>query len=329
MTYTIVVHDSGPGDAQNIVLTDILDANVSYVSSTPENCTETIGVVTCQLADIVNGTERTLTIVVQINDGGTLTNSVTVIANGGNDPDDSNNKNITLDTSVNAKPVANAGSFSTDEDIAYNGTLTGTDGDNDALTFSIANSGSKGTVTLSDASTGAFSYTPKTNANGTDSFTFKVNDGQIDSATAAVTITINAINDAPMANSGTLAVTPGSVKYSALSATDLDGDQLSYSIVANGSKGTATVINSATGEFSYTPNAGETGTDEFTFKVSDGSTDSNTATIKVTISTASTEQTNNAGNSNGGGGAFDLMLILMLSSLSILRSLVYNRNTNV
>ncbi len=50
---------------------------------------------------------------------------------------------------------------------------------------------------------GTFTYTPNLNFNGTDSFTFKVNDGEEDSNIAAITITVNAVNDAPSFTAGT------------------------------------------------------------------------------------------------------------------------------
>jgi len=46
---------------------------------------------------------------------------------------------------------------------------------------------------------GSFTYTPVANFNGGDSFTYKVNDGELDSAVATVTLTIVAVNDAPVA----------------------------------------------------------------------------------------------------------------------------------
>jgi hypothetical protein len=69
-----------------------------------------------------------------------------------------------------------------------------------------------------------------------------------------------------------------------LGASDGDGDALTFSIVANGSKGTAVIANAATGAFTYTPAPGATGSDSFTFKASDWLGDSNVATVQVTIS---------------------------------------------
>src|SRR5207247_397050 len=46
---------------------------------------------------------------------------------------------------------------------------------------------------------GSFSYTPAANYNGGDSFTYKANDGSLNSNTVTVSLTINAVNDPPVA----------------------------------------------------------------------------------------------------------------------------------
>src|SRR5204863_1863821 len=137
---------------------------------------------------------------------------------------------------------------------------------------------------ITNAATGAFTYPPAANATGADSFTFKAKDGTVDSTPATVTITITAVNDAPVAASGTLTTAEDTPASGTLVATDVDGDSLTYSIVVNGAKGTATITNAATGAFTYTPNADANGADSITFKASDGTADSNVATVSITIS---------------------------------------------
>jgi uncharacterized repeat protein (TIGR01451 family) len=66
LTYTITINNNGPNDATNVVLTDTLPANVTFVSSTPGSptCTQSGGVVTCNLGTINNGANTIVTIVV-------------------------------------------------------------------------------------------------------------------------------------------------------------------------------------------------------------------------------------------------------------------------
>ena len=189
----------------------------------------------------------------------------------------------------NHAPVASNFALGTKEDTAISDTLKASDEDHDPLTFSLLSNGSKGTATLNNAATGAFTYTPKPNANGTDSFNFQVNDGTADSNVATVTVTIDPVNDPPVASNGAASVVAGSSTTGALSASDIDNVSLTYSLVTNGSKGTAVVTNAATGAFSYTANADASGSDSFTFKASDGQVSSNVATITVTIQPARLE----------------------------------------
>jgi hypothetical protein len=94
--------------------------------------------------------------------------------------------------SANTAPVATAVSVTTDEDTAKTGTLAGTDVEGSSLTFAKVADPTNGTVTI-NATTGAYTYTPNANYNGSDSFTFKVNDGTADSAVATVSITVDAV----------------------------------------------------------------------------------------------------------------------------------------
>ncbi|WP_139995219.1 cohesin domain-containing protein [Paenibacillus paridis] len=85
-----------------------------------------------------------------------------------------------------------------------------------------------------------------------------------------------------------------------LAGSGQSGDTLTYSIVANGTKGAAAVTNAATGAFTYTPSQGASGTDTFTFKINNGAKDSNVATVTVHI--ASTLQTSLTGGSSAQPG---------------------------
>ncbi|MBA1342907.1 MAG: Tk-subtilisin [ANME-2 cluster archaeon] len=87
----------------------------------------------------------------------------------------------------NKPPVAHYQSVTTDEDTSVSITLSATDVDGDSLMYSIVDIPSNGTVSLLDNTA---TYTPATNYNGADSFTFEANDGTVDSNTATVSITV-------------------------------------------------------------------------------------------------------------------------------------------
>jgi len=163
------------------------------------------------------------------------------------------------------------------------GYLTASSQNPELLTYSIVSNGSKGTATITDASTGAFTYTHTDGEMGTDTFTFKVNNGTVDSNTATVTVAISTTNNAPTVSDGAFFTDEDTVYGGTLSANDADADVLTYSIVTNGTKGTVTITDAATGAFTYSPAPDENGSDSFTFKVNDGTVDSNSATMTVTI----------------------------------------------
>ena len=91
------------------------------------------------------------------------------------------------------------------------------------------------------------------------------------------------VQSPPTASDSSITVTQGQTASGLLTATDADGDPLTYSIVTNGGKGTATITNAATGAYQYVPGTGALGPDSFTFKANDGIADSNVATITISI----------------------------------------------
>lgn len=101
---------------------------------------------------------------------------------------------------VNVAPVANNLSTSTNEDNQVSASLTSSDVDNpvQSITYATTSNPTLGTITSFDSTSGLFTYMPNANVFGVDTFTFKVNDGVIDSANATATITINSVNDVPV-----------------------------------------------------------------------------------------------------------------------------------
>jgi hypothetical protein len=176
----------------------------------------------------------------------------------------------------NTPPVANPQSATLSEDGAAAVTLTGSDAEGDPLTFRIVSSPSHGSLsgTLPN-----ITYTPAANYNGADSFTFVANDGRSDSATAAVSLTITSVNDAPTANDDAISVAIGTpVDVNVLgNDSDVDGDPLSLSVVSDPPHGAATINGT---QITYVPDSGFVGTDTFTYTVTDGA---NTDTAQVSV----------------------------------------------
>lgn len=188
--------------------------------------------------------------------------------------------NVTV-TAVNDAPVANLQSITTNEDTTFSGTLTATDADGDTLTYSAGLvAATHGTVTINP--NGTFTYAPAANYNGPDSFSFKVNDGTVNSVDALVTVTVTAVNDAPIATPTNITTNEDTPVVGTLSATDADNDVLTYAIGAN-TPNHGTVVIAPNGTFTYTPDANYNGTDTFSFTANDGTTNSAPATVTITI----------------------------------------------
>src|SRR5262249_29482911 len=182
---------------------------------------------------------------------------------------------------ANAPPVASNSSVTTDEDTAASSNLVASDPDGNPLTYTIVSNPTHGTISGLNASTGAFTYTPNSNYNGADSFTFKVNDGEFDSNVATVSITVNPVNDAPVADDQAFTTDEDTLLQAQLVATDVDGDSLTFTRLTNASHGAVSV--QSNGQFRYIPFANYNGPDSFTFQVSDG-----TLTDTATVNSAGT-----------------------------------------
>ena len=179
--------------AISLTLTDILPAGMTFVSAAAAggSCNNSNGTVTCTLASLAPQATWQPTITVMATTVGSINDSASV--NGSQPDPNSANNNATVTTMVVvAPPVASNGSVTTPENTPATGTLSASDPQNLSLTFSIVNQPSHGSVTLTNTTTGAFTYSPANGFNGMDSFTFKANNGTADSNTATESITVNA-----------------------------------------------------------------------------------------------------------------------------------------
>jgi Ca2+-binding RTX toxin-like protein len=196
---------------------------------------------------------------------------------------------------ANAPPVANADSYTTDEDtpltVAAPGVLgNDTDADGDALGAVLVKGPAQGTLTLN--ADRSFTYTPAANFNGSDSFTYKASDGQAESNTATVSLTVTPVNDAPTVavapdgscgaddRSGTLSLTVADVESSPGSLT-LAGSSSSEELVPNANLSFAGA--GADRSVTATAASGRTGTAVLTITVSDGAAD---GTVEITLRAA-------------------------------------------
>src|SRR5262249_52339367 len=178
---------AGPADASAQTLTFTVTNTNTLLYAAPPAVSAT-GTLTYAPASGANGSA---TVTVQLHDTGG-------VANGGVDTSAAQTFTITVNA-VNHAPVATPQAVSTNEDVAKAITLSATDIDNDTLSYSVVTPPTHGTLSGTAPN---LTYTPAANYNGGDSFTFKANDGTVDSAPATVSITVTAVNDAPSFTKG-------------------------------------------------------------------------------------------------------------------------------
>ena len=206
----------------------------------------------------------------------------------------------------NTPPTANAASTSTAQDTPVGVTLTATDPETCELSFSIVqqpSDGSLGPLGPQSCTPGspntdrvAVTYTPDPGFTGQDSFSFRANDGEDNSNTATVSVTVQgAGNQPPTAASVSLSGPPDQPLNVGLSGTDLETCQLVFGVVSGPANGSLSAISNApcsdavpntdTASVVYTPTPGFTGSDSFTYRVSDGDGASADAVVSLTIGT--------------------------------------------
>ena len=181
--------------------------------------------------------------------------------------------NVTGGSTVSV-PTASNGAVSTNENTAVSGTLSAAAG-GASMTFAVVAQPAHGTVTLTNASTGAFTYTPTSGYSGSDAFTFDAKDSAGTSNVATESVTVNAVSSGkPVANF--------TDTVSGLTATFTDsstdtGGTISSHAWTFGDGGTSTAASpshtyAAAGTYSVTE----------TVKDSTGATSSKTASVTVT-----------------------------------------------
>jgi VCBS repeat-containing protein len=183
--------------------------------------------------------------------------------------------------SVNDAPIAGDGSATTDEDAFVGGQLTSSDIDGGAPKYAVSTGPAHGTLVV-DENTGTYSYTPATNYNGPDSFTFSVSDGNGGADTGDVNITVTPVNDPPVAADGSATTDEDAAVTGSVSSTDIDGGAPKYAVSTGPAHGTL-VLDENTGTFIYTPAANYNGPDSFTFSVSDGNGGADTGDVNITV----------------------------------------------
>ena len=270
------VNHAPVANGQTVITNEDTPKAITLTGSDPDGDPVSYAIVTSPAHGTLSGTAPSLTYTPTLGYHGV--DSFTFKVNDGNLDSTPATVSITINA-VNHAPVANDQTVITNEDTPKAITLSGSDPDGDPVTYAVAASPAHGTLSGTAPNV---TYTPAPNYNGTDSFTFTVRDGQLESLPAIVSITVNPVNDRPVAVNGSVTTTAGKAVSGQLIATDVDSPTLTFSIVGQPKKGSVT-LSSSSGAFTYTPVGKSKGTDSFTFQAYDGTAYSNVGKISITI----------------------------------------------
>ncbi|TQI70620.1 gliding motility-associated-like protein [Gramella sp. Hel_I_59] len=257
---TVLNNDSDPdGDELTVTISEAQE---------PANGTVTIdenGVVTYTPNENFNGTDS-FKYTISDGNGGTDTATVTVTVGAENDA-----------------PIAVDDAVETDEDNAITVSVLDNDSDPDGDDLSVVSTTTpeNGTVVINND--GTITYIPNENFNGTDSFDYTIRDEDGLTDTATVTVTVNPVNDDPIAVDDSATTDQDTaVTISVLdNDSDIDGGDLVVTETTTPEYGE--VVININGTITYTPKDSFTGVDTFEYSISDGNGGTDTATVTITV----------------------------------------------
>jgi len=295
-SFTVTISDGNGGTTTLTITITITPVNdVPVISSPAISTTEDTpkaGLITVSDAD---GDPLTIIVITQPTHGTLIVNqdgtylytpqanyngpdSFTVTVSDGNGGTKTLTVLITV-TPVNDPPVATAPAITTAEDTPKTGTISASDIDGDTPLFDVTLPPAHGTVIVN--ANGTYVYTPAPNYNGPDGFTVRVSDGNGGFVTVVISVTVTPVNDAPTATAPAVTTNQNTPVSGKITASDVDGDPLSFTLSTPPANGT--VVVNADGTYTYTPSSNFSGTDAFTVTVSDGKGGTTTVTINVTV----------------------------------------------
>jgi hypothetical protein len=240
---------------------------------------------------VTNGTltasgDGSFTYVPALNFWGSETFTYTV--SDGNGGTDTATVTVTVAAQPDA-PVAVDDAPSTAEDsagVTFDVLANDTDPESDPLSLSSFDASSVTSGALTHNGTGSFTYVPVASFSGVETFTYVVSDGNGGTDTGAVTITVSAVNDAPVAVDdapSTLEDSAGVTFDVLANDTDTEGDSLSLASFNASAVTNGTLTANGGGSFTYLPDPNFFGPESFTYVVSDGNGGSDTGAVTITV----------------------------------------------
>ena len=181
----------------------------------------------------------------------------------------------TISIVVNGVPVAQSMSIETPRNTNKPFTVVVTDYAHDTMTYTIIQAPAHGVITGTAPN---YVFEPYFDYQGTDSFTYKVNDGTFDSNIATVDIIVN---DPPTANDQNINVAINTSANLTLTGNDSEGHPLTFTVISSPTHGT---LSGTAPDLVYAPNTDFAGSDSLTFVSFDGLSYSPIATVTLNVS---------------------------------------------
>jgi hypothetical protein len=191
---------------------------------------------------------------------------------------------VFVDLSGNSVPTLPARTANLHWRSSIDLSITGTDPDNDALSYQVVGLPAIGTVAWLNQGAGQLRYTAGGAAKGTDSLLLRAYDGFQYSDPQTVTLTLT--NTAPTATTTTLSAHWRGAQTLQLAGADANGDPLTYVLGTAPTRGTLALLNAANGDVRFEPSGAFIGSDTLTFRVSDGVDTSAPQTVQLNLTNA-------------------------------------------
>ncbi len=271
---------AGPADEDGQRLTFEVTSDNDLFTSGGQPAIDASGKLTYEAAPDANGS-ATVTVKLQ-DDGDTAKGEVNQSAE----------QTFTIKVgAVNDAPVARADTTTTDEDtklVFPTSDLVGNDDEgannesSQTLTITEVYDSAHGAVSLGND--GNIAFTPEADFSGDATFRYLMCDNGIPSKCSVqrTAVDVTTVNDAPVADDKSVTTDEDTARDVTLSATDVEGDALGYTILSAPRHG----ILSGTGtNLTYTPADEYRGPDSFTFEASDGTAESDPATVSIAVDT--------------------------------------------
>lgn len=181
------------------------------------------------------------------------------------------------DDAQNLPPVAVQDFVTVDEDTPIVIDVRANDSDPDGETLRLVRAKAAGHETSIEG--GLVHVTTEPNWNGAIDVTYTISDGALSAAGHAL-VTVTAVNDAPSAHDGAVAIGRNQTKVIHLDGADVDGDAVVFQVLSGPAHGT---LSGTAPDITYTPVRGYVGTDELAFHVLDATSTSSAAKVSITV----------------------------------------------